>query len=46
MDTAFVENIHAEPSRVFEKAVDFRAKKEKSVIIKISLDIKKICVNL
>ena len=41
-------DINAEPSRVFffKKAVDFRAKKEKSVIIKISLDIKKICVNL
>ena len=34
-------------SRDFEKAVDFRAKKRlKSVIITISLDIKKICDNL
>ena len=45
------DNIYAEPSRAFikYKAVFIRAKNKKSVIITISLDIKKsviICANL
>ena len=42
------DNINAEPSRAFikYKAVFIRAKNKKSVIIKISLDIKIICANL